>query len=82
MLLQLCPVLREAFEDVRADLLNLVKCKCSALSHLFPLLSRWPRGPRSAQGRPLPVRPGNELHLIPAQDEETGSHHNCDFMST
>lgn len=39
MLLQLCPVLREAFEDVRADLLNLVKCKCSALSHLFPLLS-------------------------------------------
>lgn len=46
VLLQLCPIMKAAFEDMYADLLRLVMGKCTAPSHPFPLL--W--GLDSAQG--------------------------------
>lgn len=36
VLLQLCPVIEAAFEDMREDLLNLTKGRCAALSYLSP----------------------------------------------
>lgn len=50
--LQLCPVVKAAFEDARTDILRLVSGRCSALSHLFPLLLSQPPHPGSAQERP------------------------------
>ena len=35
MLLQLCPVLKAGFEDMRGELLNLTKGKCTTLSLSF-----------------------------------------------
>lgn len=50
VLLQLCPVIEAAFEDMYADLLRLVRGKCTALSHLFPVLLGRPPGLGSVQG--------------------------------
>lgn len=48
VLLQLCPIMKASFEDMYADLLHLVRGKCTAPFHPFPLLL----GPGSAQGMP------------------------------
>lgn len=48
VLLQLCPVMKASLEDMYADLLRLVRGKCTAPSHPFPLLL----SPGSAQGVP------------------------------
>uniref|UniRef100_A0A8C7BIM8 BPI fold containing family B member 1 n=1 Tax=Neovison vison TaxID=452646 RepID=A0A8C7BIM8_NEOVI len=53
VLLQLCPVIKAAFEDMQADLLQLVRGRCSAPSHLFSLLLSQPPHPGSAQERLL-----------------------------
>lgn len=78
VLLQLCPVIEAAFEDMHEELLRLVKGECTALSHLFSFLLSQPPGCGSGGGT-SPVWPEQPVGRAPVDPCLGGADRNSQF---
>lgn len=61
VLLQLCPVIEAAFEDMREDLLHLVRGECTTLSRLFYVAAEPAPRPCLCPGRASPGSPEQQV---------------------